>query len=82
MNSNSIRIRKGQKSPGIHNAFIPVRMSKKTKGQQLKGRIVSALFHTFGTCPHIFTLSRIFPPGLLLELRGFTTVLVQEMQRE
>ena len=30
---------------------------RKTKGQQLKGKIVSAFFHSlFGTFPHIFTL--------------------------
>ena len=33
---------------------------RKTKGQQLKGKIVSALFTLFGTFPHIFTLLRVF----------------------
>ena len=36
---------------------------EKTKGQQLKGKIVSALFHTF---PHFFTL---FPLGLSLKIK-------------
>ena len=38
---------------------------EKTKGQQLKGKIVSALFQTFS---HFF---RILPPGLFLKLRPF-----------
>ena len=50
---------------------------RKTKGQQLKGKIVSALFGTF---PHTFTLfqsfSEFFLQDIFLELRGFPTVLV------
>ena len=38
---------------------------RKTKGQQLKGKIVSALFHTFA---HIV---RIFPPERFFKLRLF-----------
>ena len=48
---------------------------RKTKGQQLKGKIVSALFHTFWHFPALFhTFSeffRIFPPGLFLKVKGF-----------
>ena len=54
---------------------------RKTKGQQLKGKIVSALFHTFWHFPHIFILfqsfSEFFLQDFFLELRGFTTALVQ-----
>ena len=56
-------------------------VQRKTKGQQLKGKIVSALSHTFwqfSTYFHTFSeFFRIFPPRLFLELRGFTAVLVQ-----
>ena len=34
--------------------------SDKTKGQQLQGKIVSALFHAFGTFPDIYTLFQSF----------------------
>ena len=35
---------------------------RKTKGQQLQGKIVSALFlHTFHTSPHLFTLFQNYP---------------------
>ena len=44
---------------------LPPRIQRKTKGQQLKGKIVSALFHTF---PHFSHFFRIFLPGLLLKL--------------
>ena len=48
---------------------------RKTKEQQLKGKIVSALFHTFWHFSTLFhTLSeffRIFPPGLFLRIKGF-----------
>ena len=54
---------------------------RKTKGQQPKGKIVSALFRTFFAVFHTFYTSseffRIFPPGLFLELRCFATVVVQ-----
>ena len=52
--------------------------ARKTKGQQLKGKIVSALFTLCDTFTHIFTLflefSRIFLQDFFLELWGFTTV--------
>ena len=55
---------------------------RKTKGQQLKGKIVSALFSHFWTLFHTSSeFFRIFPPGLLLEARGFTTVLVQRDEK-
>ena len=39
---------------------------RKTKGQQLKGKVVSALFHMFHAFPHIFTIFfRIFPQDFL-----------------
>ena len=51
--------------------IIEVYIQRKTKGQQLKGKIVSALFHT---SPHFFTLLqsffRKFPPGLFLQIEG------------
>ena len=48
---------------------------RKAKGQQLKGKIVSALLPTlFATFPHILTLSQSFSELFLqvffLELRG------------
>ena len=57
-------------------------LKEKTKGQQLKGKIVSALFHTFfGNFPHIFTLfsefSEFFLQDFFLSVKGFTAVLVQ-----
>ena len=60
---------------------------RKTKGQLLKGKIVPALFHTFWHFPHIFTLfqsfSELYLQDFLLDLRGFTTVLVfKETKRE
>ena len=59
--------------------------SKKTKGQQPKGKIVSALFTLSGTFPHIFTLFQSFSEfvlrDLFLELRGFTNVLVQKDEK-
>ena len=55
---------------------------RKTKGQQLKGKIVSALFHTFWQFSAHFTLFQSFLEFFLhdffLELRGFTAVLVQK----
>ena len=54
---------------------------RKTKGQQLKGKIVSALFHTFwhfSTLFHTFqSFSEFYLQDFFLELRGFTAVLVQ-----
>ena len=51
------------------------KVQRKTKGQQLKGKIVSALFHTFwhfSTLFHTFPdFFRIFPPGLFLRIKGF-----------
>ena len=48
---------------------------RKTKGQQLKGKIVSALFHTFWHFSTLFHTSseffRIYPPGLSLRIKGF-----------
>ena len=44
------------------------RGQRKTQGQQLKGKIVSALSHTSHTFPHFFTL---FPPGLSLKIKPF-----------
>ena len=59
--------------------------SKKTKGQQPKGKIVSALVRTFWHFPHIFTVfesfSEFFLQDFFLELRGLTTVLVQRDEK-
>ena len=48
---------------------------RKAKGQQLKGKIVSALFQTFWhSSTHFHTFSgffRIFPPELFLWIKGF-----------
>ena len=56
-------------------------IQRKAKGQQPKGKIVSALFFTlfalFHSLSHCFRVFQNFSPGLFLELRGFTTVLVQ-----
>ena len=56
-------------------------IQRKTKGQQLKGKIVLALFHTFWHFSTLFTLfqsfSEFFLQDFFLELRGFTAVLVQ-----
>ena len=64
-NSPSNGPNKGRKS------FI----QRKTNGQQLKGKIVSAPFHTFwhfSTLFHTFSeFFRILPPGLFLRIKGF-----------
>ena len=59
---------------------------RKTKGKQLKGKIVSAPFHTFW---HFFTHShtfseffRVFPPGLFLRIKGFTFTAVSVKRDE
>ena len=53
----------------------PLATPRKTKGQQLKGKIGSALFRTFWQfSTHFHTFSeffRIFPPGLFLRIKGF-----------
>ena len=58
---------------GFRNPWVT--KQRKTKGQQLKGKIVSALFHTFWQfSTHFHTFSeffRIFPPGLFLRIKGF-----------
>ena len=44
------------------------RNREKSKGQQRRGKIVSAIFHIFfRTPPHFFTLFRTFSPGLFLK---------------
>ena len=47
---------------------------RRTKGQQLNGKLVSALFHSFWHfSTHFHTFSeffRAFPPGLSLSIRG------------
>ena len=61
---------------------------RKTKEQQLKGKIVSALFTLFGTFWHfstVFTLfqsfSEFFLQDFFWKLRGFTTILVQRDEK-
>ena len=54
---------------GFFRVDVPQR--KKTKGQQLKGKIVSALFHIFRTFPHCFTLFRNFSPRTFLTIKAF-----------
>ena len=55
---------------------------RKTKGQQLKVKIVSALFHPFWHfSTHFHTFSEFFLQDDFLELRGFTTVLLQRDEK-
>ena len=53
---------------------VPNECQRKTKGQQLKGKIVAALFHTFwhfSTLFHTFSeFFRILSPGLFLRIKG------------
>ena len=53
--------------PGEHPPKPPF-FREEVKGNKLKGKIVSALFHTF---THFYTLLRNFPPGLFLKLSFF-----------
>ena len=48
--------------------FIPNENQRITKGQQLKGKIGSALFRTF---PHFFALFQHFSPRAFLKIRAF-----------
>ena len=66
-------------------AFLTI-IKEKLKGNNLRTKSSRHFFEIFGTFPHIFTLfqslSEFFPPGLFsLELRGFTTVLVQRDEK-
>ena len=66
--------------------FLAASYQRKTKGQQLKGKIVSALFHTFwhfSTHFHTFfqSFSEFFLQDFFLELRSFTTVSVQRDEK-
>ena len=59
---------------------------RKTKGRQLGGKIVSALFHPFwhfSTHFHTFfqSFSEFFLRDFFVELRGFTTVLAQRHKK-
>ena len=70
----------------VPQRHLPANSSQKnTKGQQLKGKIVSALFHTFrhfSTNFHIFDrFSKFFLQDFILELRGFITVVVQRDEK-
>ena len=58
-------------------------LQRLTKGQQPKGKIVSALFHTFWHVSTHFhhTFSEFFLQDFFLELRDFTTVLVQRDEK-
>ena len=55
--------------------IIGFRPKEKLKGDKLKGKIVSALFHTFlALSTHFHTFSeylRTFPPELFLRIKGF-----------
>ena len=59
---------------------------RKTEGQQLKGKIVSALFHTFWQfSTHFHTFSeffRIFPPRLFLRIKGFYCCFGSKIRKE
>ena len=51
-----------------------VNCQRKTKGQQLQGKVVSALFHTFWHFSahfHTFRVFQNFPPGLFRRIKGF-----------
>ena len=58
---------------------------RKTKGQQLKGKIVSALHTVWHFSTHFLTLfqsfSEFFLQGFFLELKGFSTVFVQRDEK-
>ena len=64
-----------EKGPQKAQAPKSGKYRRKTKGQQLKGKIVWALFHTlwhFSTHFHTFSeFFRIFPPRFFLRIRGF-----------
>ena len=51
---------------------------EKTKGQQLKGKIVSALLHTF---PHFSTLFHTFPP-LSLKIKPFLKIIKENTKKK
>ena len=53
-------------------------VQRKTKGQQLKGKIVRHFLALFGTFPHFFAL---FLQDFFVELRGFTIVLVRRKEK-
>ena len=61
-------------------------LQRKTKGQQLKGKIVSALFHTFWQfSTHFHTFSeffRIFPPRLFFRIKGFYWCFSPKIRKE
>ena len=56
---------------------------RKSKGQQLKGKIVSALFHTFWhfSTHYHQSFSEFFLQDFFLELRVLTTVFVQRDEK-
>ena len=60
----------------VRNYTSPNQNQRKTKGQQLRGKIVSALFHTywhFSKHSHTFAeFFRTFHPGLSLRIKGFS----------
>ena len=64
----------------------PSLSQRKTKGQQLKGKIVSVPFaHFLALFFHIFTLSRVFrisPPGLSLRIKGFFYCFCSKRRKE
>ena len=67
--------------------WITNTLKEKLKGQQPKGKIVSALFHTFSEFfPHIFTpfseFLRIFPPRLFLRIKGFYCCFSSKIRKE
>ena len=64
--------------PGLSSPKMFIRLqrwdssrAKKTKGQQLKGKIVSPLFHTFWHFSTHFTLFQSFSSRTFLRIKGF-----------
>ena len=67
-NAGSRRRRQDTRPKGANFRKYPPFNQRKTKGQQQKGKIVSALFHTFS---HFSTLFHTFSPRTSLKIKAF-----------